>query len=99
VNDHWFRWEGTSLFLNLRIQPNANKDEFVGPYGEQYKIRITAPPVEGKANKHLVRLLAKAFGVNRTQVTLIIGETSKNKGFRITQPAKYPIPLTKPTKK
>ncbi|MCW8890440.1 MAG: DUF167 family protein [Sedimenticola sp.] len=99
MGNTWYQWEGKSLILNLRVQPNAGRDAFVGPYGEQYKIRITAPPVEGKANKHLVRLLAKAFGVTRNQVTLIHGETSKNKGFRIDNPEKYPIPLTKPTKK
>lgn len=92
----WYRWEGDDLLLWLRVQPRAGKDQFVGPYGEQYKVRITAPPVDGKANAHLVRWLAKAFGVGRDQVRLISGDSCKNKGFRIQAPRKFPISLTKP---
>lgn len=99
MNESWFQWDGTDLLLQLRVQPRAGKDAFVCPYGEQYKIRITAPPVDGKANKHLIDFLARSFGVGRDQVTLISGESSKNKGFRIQRPKKYPIPLTKPEEK
>jgi uncharacterized protein (TIGR00251 family) len=98
VSEPWFRWVGENLYISLRVQPRAGKDEFVAPYGEQYKLRITAPPVEGKANAHLIRFLAKAFGVGRDQVTLVSGESCKNKGFRIEKPVKFPIPLTKSTK-
>lgn len=94
--EDWYRWDGDDLLLQLRVQPRAARDQFVGPHGDHYKLRITAPPVEGKANTHLIRFLAKAFGVGRSQVTLVTGESSKNKGFRIEKPAKYPIPLTKP---
>ncbi|WP_428608097.1 DUF167 family protein [Sedimenticola sp.] len=93
----WYRWEGEDLLLQLRVQPRASKDQFVGPYGDQYKVRITAPPVEGKANAHLQRFLAKAFGVGRDQVSLISGDSCKNKGFRIHRPQKFPISLTKPS--
>jgi len=59
-------------------------------------VRITAPPVEGKANAHLLRFLARAFAVPRDRVALVSGETSRNKTFRIEKPGKFPIPLTKP---
>jgi uncharacterized protein (TIGR00251 family) len=98
MGEQWFRWEGENLYLHLRVQPRASRDEFVAPYGEQYKLRITAPPIEGKANAHLIRFLAKAFGVGKEQVTLISGESCKNKGFRIEKPMKLPIPLTKTEK-
>ncbi len=91
----WYRWEGEDLLLQLRVQPRAGRDQFVGPYGDQYKVRITAPPVDGKANEHLLRFLAKAFGVGREQVSLVSGESGKNKGFRIHSPRKFPISLTK----
>ncbi|WP_275097397.1 DUF167 family protein [Sedimenticola hydrogenitrophicus] len=91
----WYRWEGEDLLLWLRVQPRAGKDQFVGPYGDRYKVRITAPPVEGKANEHLVRFLAKAFGVGRDQVSLISGDSGKHKQFRIQRPRKFPISLTK----
>ena len=89
----WFRWEGDDLLLSLRLQPRASKDEFIGPHGDHYKVRITAPPVEGKANAHLIKFLAKAFGVGRAQVSLETGESARNKGIRIHAPKKIPIPL------
>jgi len=96
LSDEWYRWEGDDLLLRLRVQPRAGKDQLVGPYGDQYKVRITAPPVDGKANAHLIRFLAKAFGVGRDQVSLVSGDTGKNKSFRIAAPRKFPISLTKP---
>jgi len=87
----WYRWEGDDLLLQLRVQPRASRDGFIGPYGDRYRVRITAPPVEGKANSHLLRFLAKSFGVARSQVSLITGEGNRNKGVRISAPTKIPI--------
>ena len=89
----WYRWEGEELLLNLRVQPRASKDEFVGPHGDHYKVRITAPPLEGKANAHLIKFLAKSFGVSRAQVTLETGESARYKGIRIRAPKKFPFPV------
>jgi len=89
----WYHWEGDDLLLSLRIQPRSGRDEFVAVYGDQYKVRITAAPVDGKANAHLIRFLAKAFGVGRADVRLIKGESSRSKGVRITTPGKLPIPV------
>ena len=86
----WYRWDGADLYLSLRVQPRASKDEFVAPLGDSYKIRITAPPVEGKANAHLQRFLAKAFGVPRAQVALVSGARGRNKTVRIASPHKLP---------
>jgi uncharacterized protein (TIGR00251 family) len=94
----WYRWEGKDLLLSLRVQPRASKDEFVGSHGDSYKVRITAPPVEGKANTHLIKFLAKAFGVGRSQVTLETGEGARNKGIRILAPRKFPIPIERTEK-
>ncbi|MES9857630.1 MAG: DUF167 family protein [Sedimenticola sp.] len=88
----WYRWEGSDLLLQLRVQPRASKDQLVAPHGDSYKVRITAPPVDGKANAHLIRFLAKSFNVKRTDVTLISGECSRNKCFRIHAPQQLPIP-------
>jgi uncharacterized protein (TIGR00251 family) len=92
----WYRWQGDSLQLSLRVQPRASRDEFVAPHGECYKVRITAPPVEGKANEHLIGFLAKAFGVSRAQVTLESGEGGRNKRFRIQAPTRFPVPIDPP---
>lgn len=85
--------DGRDLVLNIRLQPRASRDEIVGAQGTRLKIRITAPPVEGKANAHLVRFLAKAFGVSRSQVLLVSGEASREKRVRVEQPKKIPNPI------
>lgn len=54
------------------------------------KIRITAAPVDGKANTHLLRYMARLFGVPRKQITLLSGTGSRTKRVRIEQPRKLP---------
>ncbi|MCB1851242.1 MAG: YggU family protein [Gammaproteobacteria bacterium] len=90
----WYRWEAQDLLLNLRIHPRASQDQFVAPLGDCYKVSITAPPVEGKANTHLIAFLADSFGVNRRQVRLVTGANSRNKGVRITNPQRIPAALS-----
>ncbi len=92
----WYRWEEDDLILSLRVQPRSRKDEFIAPHGDHYKVRITAPPVEGKANDHILRFLAKSFGVKRSQVSMQSGQTSRNKLFRIHAPDRFPIPADRP---
>ncbi len=87
----WYRWDGDDLLLSLRVQPRSGQDAFVAPHGDHYKVRITAPPVEGKANAHLLRFLARAFGVGRSQVSLVTGESNRSKGVRIRSPKRFPI--------
>jgi uncharacterized protein len=90
----WYRWEGEDLILRLRVQPKASKDAFSGPYGDdQYKVTLTAPPVDGKANAHLLKFVAKAFGLPRSQVTLESGAHSRSKCLRLKSPTRLPIPL------
>ncbi len=84
------RWEGDSLFLAIRVQPRASRDEIVGPHGDSLKVRITAPPVDGRANAHLIKYLAKAFGVPRARVTLLAGESGRDKRLRIDAPGRLP---------
>jgi hypothetical protein len=56
-------------------------------------MRITAPPVEGRANEHLIRFLAKAFGVSRADVLLASGAGSRRKALRIRHPTLLPLPV------
>ena len=84
------RRDGDDLILTLRIQPKASRDEVCGAHGDAIKIRITAPPVEGKANAHLIKLLAKLFKVPKGQVTLVSGETGRDKLVRIHAPKAVP---------
>lgn len=65
-----------SLILTLHIQPGARKTEIVGLHGEALKIRLAAPPVDGKANAALLGFLAKACGVSKSAVELLIDSAS-----------------------
>lgn len=86
----WYRWQGVDLLLTVRLQPRASRDEIVGPHGDALKIRITAPPVEGQANAHLIKFLAGAFEVSRGQVALVSGDTARSKQLRINAPRRLP---------
>jgi uncharacterized protein (TIGR00251 family) len=89
----YLRWDGEDLLLDCHLQPKASRDEFAGLQGERLKIRLTAPPVDGKANAHLQAFLAQAFGVAKRQVVLEAGELSRLKRVRIRQPAILPAEL------
>ncbi|QEY60761.1 YggU family protein [Metapseudomonas lalkuanensis] len=86
----WYRWAGEDLILDCHLQPKASRDEFAGLHGERLKIRLTAPPVEGKANAHLMAFLAEAFGVAKSQVSLESGELNRQKRVRIQRPRTLP---------
>jgi len=83
------------LILRIHLQPRASKDEVTGLYGDALKIRITTPPVDGKANQHLIHFLAKCFAVPRNQVCLLSGESSRDKRIQITSPNNTPDWLDK----
>jgi uncharacterized protein (TIGR00251 family) len=79
----WYRWQDNHLLLNISLQPRARSDEICGVHGDALKIRITAPPVNGKANAHLIAFLAKQCGVSKSAITLISGESARHKRLRI----------------
>lgn len=72
------------------MQPKASRDALAGLYGERLKVQISAPPVDGKANKHLLKYIAKEFAVTKAQVSLIRGESSRQKTLAIVDPQKLP---------
>lgn len=86
----FFQWQGNSLILTCHLQPKASKTEVVGLHGDALKIRIKAPPVDGKANLELVKFLAKEFAVNKRAVSLVSGELSRHKRVRIDNPEQIP---------
>ena len=90
MNAPWNRWDGPDLILHLRIQPRAAHDEIAGPLGKTLKIRLTAPPVDGKANEQLRKFLSEQCGVAKSQVTVLSGDTSREKRVRIASPRKLP---------
>jgi uncharacterized protein (TIGR00251 family) len=74
------------IVLNIRVVPRASKDSIQGLLGDALKIRIQAPPVEGKANVHLVKFLSKRWKIPRGNIEILSGETGRNKRVRITNP-------------
>ena len=89
----FYHWQGEDLILDCHLQPGAERAEFAGQHGERLKIRISAPPVDGKANDALMRFLADAFAVSRQQVSLLSGQSSRQKRLLIKQPQQLPEDL------
>ncbi len=90
--------QGDDLILSLRVIPRASRDEIVGWLDDgRLRVRITAPPVDGKANRHLLGFLAKAFGVARRDVELLAGLSGRDKRVRIRAPKRLPAILDTPS--
>ena len=79
----WLLADGDGVVLRLHIQPGAKKTEIAGLHGEALKIRLAAPPVDGKANACLVEFLARRLGVAKSAVELISGDSSRAKRVRV----------------
>ncbi len=72
------------MILTLRVTPNAGRDAFVSRMDDgSLKIKLRAPAVDGKANAGLIDFLAKTFGVSKSAVTILTGETSRQKRVEI----------------
>nr|WP_318383029.1 DUF167 family protein YggU [uncultured Enterobacter sp.] len=78
------------LVLRLYIQPKASRDSIVGLHGDEVKVAITAPPVDGQANAHLIKFLAKQFRVAKSQVVIEKGELGRHKQVKIVHPQQIP---------
>lgn len=90
----WRRESGADVVLMLHVQPGAKRTEVAGIHGEgaaaRLKLRLAAPPVDGKANAELLRFLASEFGVPQRAVRLVHGESSRQKAVRVTRPVLRP---------
>jgi hypothetical protein len=69
--------------VRIRLQPRARRDEVVGERAGAIVVRVTAPPVDGRANAALCALVARAAGVSRSRVSLVRGQTSRDKLVRV----------------
>jgi uncharacterized protein (TIGR00251 family) len=72
------------ITLKIYLQPKSSKNEVVGPYWDGIKVKVTAPPIEGKANEALVRFLAKEFRISPSCIEIIRGLHSREKTLRIS---------------
>jgi uncharacterized protein (TIGR00251 family) len=80
----WLVADGQGVTLRLHIQPGAKKTEVVGMHGDALKIRLAAPPVDGKANACLLTFLAETLGVAKSAVSLVSGDTSRAKRVHVS---------------
>ncbi len=87
--------QGTDYILLLHIQPNAKRTEWVGLHAEALKLRLHAPPVDGKANEALCLFLAETFAVQRQSVVLLGGQTSRLKRILIKEATHLPLAIKK----
>lgn len=86
-----FSWQEQDLLLHCQFQPKAANDEIVGLHGERLKIRITAPPVDGKANEHIIKWFSKLFKVPKGDIAIVRGELGREKTLLIKQPKQIPV--------
>lgn len=70
---------GEGTILQVRVQPNASRDEVAGVLDGRLRIRLTSPPVEGAANKACIRFLSKRLGIAKTRISILRGEHTRNK--------------------
>lgn len=80
----WYRRNGEVLTLTLHVQPGAKRTDIAGLHGEALKVRLAAPPIEGRANEALLKFIAESFGVSLRQVELKQGGQSRHKVVAIT---------------
>jgi len=93
---NWCREDGNDLLLFLKIQPRSSKDSFGEVIDGVRKLRIKAPPVDGKANAYLVKYLAKVFKVPKSHIKVETGLTSRNKRIRILNCNQCPASIQSP---
>jgi uncharacterized protein (TIGR00251 family) len=70
---------GTDVFLSVKVQPRASRNEICGTLGNELKVKVTAPPVDAAANEALVRFLADTLDCPRNAIELARGHTSRHK--------------------
>ena len=78
----FYEWDGDVLVLNILGTPSAKRDAIGKPKGNQLKVSVTAAPVAGKATDHMVRFLAKEFGISVKDIEVVYGRESIHKQLR-----------------
>ncbi len=71
------------MLIEIKVVPNSKKRELILEEGGRIKVKLTAPPVNGKANKELVEVLSEYFGVPKRNVTIVKGEYGRKKLVKV----------------
>lgn len=91
----WYKQNAEGYTLSIHAQPGAKRSEVAGLHGERLKIRLAAPPVEGRANDALVAFIADALDLPRSKVRILKGESSREKIVAVLDVAAQPDTLLK----
>jgi len=73
------------ITIRVRVHPKARRERISGVLGDALKLELTAPPVDGEANKACIRFFAQFLKVPRSSVTIAAGLSSRNKVVRVTR--------------
>ncbi|MBL8483067.1 MAG: DUF167 domain-containing protein [Rhodocyclaceae bacterium] len=79
----WIRPEAGAALLSIHVQPGAKSTRLAGLYGDALKIRLAAPPVEGRANAALIEFVAGLLHLPRRDVELVSGAAARSKRLRV----------------
>jgi uncharacterized protein (TIGR00251 family) len=80
----WLSADSAGVIIRLYIAPRARRDEVQGVHGSALKVRLTAPPVEGAANRALIEFLAGRLGVRRQQIIIMVGQHARDKVVHVS---------------
>ncbi|GAB6035284.1 DUF167 family protein YggU [Galenea microaerophila] len=82
--------QGEDLIFTIYLQPKASRDQIQGWHDGELKVAITAPPIDGKANAHLIKFLSKQFKTSKSHIEILSGELSRHKKVHIQAPKQMP---------
>jgi len=88
---YYLKRDKEDIVLRIVLQPKASRNQFVGMLADELKIAITAPPVDGKANAHLIKFLSKEFKVAKGAISIEKGLLNRHKQVRICNPQQIPL--------
>jgi uncharacterized protein (TIGR00251 family) len=72
------------VHIKVKVLPKSSTNQIIGQEGDLFKVKLTSPPVEGKANKALIELLAKRLSIAKKRIEIISGKRSRLKTVRIS---------------
>lgn len=78
-----YRKSKRGIIVQVKVEPRSSRAQVAGLLGEQLKVKLTSPPVEGAANKQLIEVLSEFFGIKKSSISIIRGQSSKNKVVEI----------------
>ncbi len=88
--NHFYEWQDNNLLLKIHVQDNGKTNEFIGIHNQSLKVKIKSPPIDGKANKTIIKFLAAKFNLSKSSISIISGELNRDKRILIKEVNKLP---------